>query len=120
MLLKLNFQDEFKDDNPETCEKSKTDNENDKQPSNERDAKPSTSLNLIDTSYLESESSSGNAGILSELAGLQLDCGEGQGDFGTFLPSQLLQVTLLISMFNHSNSQVVYCSVYANEYIMHS
>lgn len=87
----LFFQDEFKDDNPETSEKSKTDNENDKQPSNERDAKPSTSLNLIDTSYLESESSSGNAGILSELAGLQLDCGDGQGDFGTFLPSQLLQ-----------------------------
>lgn len=87
----LFFQDEFKDDNPETSEKPKTDNENDKEPSNERDAKPSTSVNLIDTSYLESESSSGNAGILSELAGLQLDCGDGQGGVGTFLPSQLLQ-----------------------------
>uniref|UniRef100_A0A2A4JQ54 AH domain-containing protein n=1 Tax=Heliothis virescens TaxID=7102 RepID=A0A2A4JQ54_HELVI len=94
----LFFQDEFKDENPENSskpksqnEKPKTDNEEEKQPSSEKEAKPSTSLNLIDTSYLESELNSGNAGILSELAGLQLDCGDAQGDFGTFLPSQLLQ-----------------------------
>lgn len=88
------FQDEYKDNNPDTSKSSeqpKTDNEAENQPSIEKH-KPSTSVNLIDTSCLESEQASGNTGILSDLAGLRLDGGDMPANFGSFMPSQLLQV----------------------------
>ncbi|XP_075979073.1 islet cell autoantigen 1-like protein [Anticarsia gemmatalis] len=88
----LFFQDEYKDDNPNNGIKEnnqpKNDNENEKQPSNDKEEKPGTSLNLIDTGCVDSEQTSD---VLSDLAGLRLDCGDMPANFGSFMPSQLLQ-----------------------------
>lgn len=88
-----NFQDEYKDEKPENSSNNtgtpKSNNEPN-QPSIAEPQQQDASLNLIDTSCLESEQAEGNAGILSDLAGLRLD--SDAPAFGVFMPSQLLQV----------------------------
>ncbi|CAB3247734.1 unnamed protein product [Arctia plantaginis] len=89
----LFFQDEYKDEKPENSTNNtgipKSNNESKNQPSIEELQQQDASLNLIDTSCLEPEQAQGNSGILSDLAGLRLDCDDPA--FGAFMPSQLLQ-----------------------------
>lgn len=89
----LFFQDEYKDNSDNGTKNTippKTNDETDNVPSLEKDAKPGTSMNLIDTN-LEFEQAGAEPGIFSDLAGLSLDCGDMPTNFSAFMPSQLLQ-----------------------------
>ncbi|XP_050351586.1 islet cell autoantigen 1 [Nymphalis io] len=86
----LFFQDDYKDENHEKPSSAKdAKNENEKQPSSDNNnEEPTTSGNLIDT---DNEASINNKDINEDLAGLQLDYGDIPANFGSFMPSQLLQ-----------------------------
>ncbi|XP_046968846.1 islet cell autoantigen 1 [Vanessa cardui] len=86
----LFFQDDYKDEKQEkpSGDAKEAENVNDKQPSNDNNDEPSTSANLIDT---DNQASTNNKDINEDLAGLQLDCGDIPANFGSFMPSQLLQ-----------------------------
>lgn len=88
------FQDEYKDEsvdktNTEAKEASK-DTER-QPPSSDSKDEASTSVNLIDTSNVDAGPLAECSGILSDLAGLRLD-GDLPANFGSFMPSHLLQV----------------------------
>ncbi|KAM3966284.1 islet cell autoantigen 1-like protein [Aphomia sociella] len=95
----LFFQDEYKDDeNKKLKENTKIKNDNENQsPSTSNHTTIST--NLIDTSCTESNATGENSGVLSDLVGLRLDCGDVPANFGSFMPSQLLQDLTAPSMF---------------------
>ncbi|XP_023941668.2 islet cell autoantigen 1 [Bicyclus anynana] len=83
----LFFQDEYKDeqDKVETDSKSKAEN----QPSNSNEINEASTSNLIST---KSEiPQAGNNDMSSDLAGLNLDCGDLLAHLGNFMPSQLLE-----------------------------
>ncbi|CAH2090869.1 unnamed protein product [Euphydryas editha] len=91
----LFFKDDYKDEvqgKPSTSvesEQAKANSENDNQPSTDNNnEEPSTSGNLIDTGM---EASTVYKDINEDLAGLQLSCGDMPANFGSFMPSQLLQ-----------------------------
>lgn len=89
------LQDDYKD-KPEGNKKLKQDPSQDnneqsplsKENNNEQEA---SAVNLIDTSCFESEAGEGSS-VISDLAGLSLECGDIPAPFGSFLPSQLLKV----------------------------
>ncbi|XP_045450691.1 islet cell autoantigen 1 [Melitaea cinxia] len=89
----LFFKDDYKD---EVQEKPSTsietehpkDNENENQLSKDKNNESSTLGNLIDTGI---EAATVNKDVNEDLAGLQLNCGDVPANFGSFMPSQLLQ-----------------------------
>ncbi|CAG9794024.1 unnamed protein product [Diatraea saccharalis] len=85
----LFFQDEYKDDKDK--DRQPLDNDKKQLPSSENIQNPSTSINLIDTTSLESEPSGNSSSIVSDLAGLQLHSEDLSANFESFMPSQLLQ-----------------------------
>lgn len=62
--------------------------------------------NLIDTGI---EASTVNKDINEDLAGLQLSCGDAPANFGSFMPSQLLQVYI----YYHTHI-IKHCIVFNN------
>ncbi|XP_049874256.1 islet cell autoantigen 1 [Pectinophora gossypiella] len=103
----LFFQDEYKDDKPVNSQKPNTteplqNKENPPSSENKDTSEPTSSVNLIDTSLFDTEGASNGAGISSDLAGLRLDCGNMPSNFGSFMPSQLLQDLNVTSLFNET------------------
>ncbi|CAH0761349.1 unnamed protein product [Diatraea saccharalis] len=96
----LFFQDEYKDDKDK--DRQPLDNDKKQLPSSENIQNPSTSINLIDTTSLESEPSGNSSSIVSDLAGLQLHSEDLSANFESFMPSQLLQVRKKL-LTNHNN-----------------
>lgn len=89
------LQDEYKD-KPEENQKLKSNssqnyNEQSPLPKENSSKQEASTVNLIDTSFLETETGEGS-GVISDLAGLSLECGDMPASFGSFLPSQLLKV----------------------------
>lgn len=95
-LNRLNFsQDEFKD-KPEENKNTKAEpsqNYNEQSPLSKKNnnKQEASAVNLIDTSCFELEGGEGSS-VISDLAGLRLECGDMPAPFGSFLPSQLLKV----------------------------
>lgn len=83
----LFFQDEYKDETDDTKNPPKP-SQQQEQPHDKDE--PTTTINLIDTA-MDSGTSAENLEISSDLAGIQLDCGDMPAHFGSFMPSQLLQ-----------------------------
>ncbi|XP_063382377.1 islet cell autoantigen 1 [Cydia fagiglandana] len=86
----LFFQDEYKDNNdnnrkPKPTEANKSDQRDEAKPNPDKVEAPPDSANLIDVVESTEES------ISADLAGLRMDCGDVAGNFGMFMPSQLLQ-----------------------------
>ncbi|XP_059053926.1 islet cell autoantigen 1 [Achroia grisella] len=99
----LFFQDEYKDDNNDkkkNKDTTETSDAKEKSPPSINPTTPSTS-NLIDTGCTESESTGESSGIISDLAGLQLDCGDMPTHFSSFMPSQLLQNLTAPNLFQN-------------------
>ena len=63
-----------------------------------------SSVNLIDTSCFATSAAGDSSGISSDLAGLRMDCGDMPHNFGSFLPSQLLQVNFVFYFIEKVNS----------------
>ncbi|XP_026762617.1 islet cell autoantigen 1 [Galleria mellonella] len=100
----LFFQDEYKDDNnhDKKIEKNtEINNDNDKQPPSTSNATDTSISTLIDTGCIESENTGEIPGVISDLAGLRLDCGDMPTNFSSFMPSQLLQESTASSMFQN-------------------
>ncbi|CAK1585981.1 unnamed protein product [Parnassius mnemosyne] len=87
----LFFQDDYKDEIPDKPENENAKVEDGKQPSSENKEEPTTTDELINTNFFEHESTPDNQKISSDLAGINLDCGDLPAKFGSFMPSQLLQ-----------------------------
>ncbi|XP_068618463.1 islet cell autoantigen 1 [Battus philenor] len=89
----LFFQDDYKDESPDTDKNESTNikTESVNQPSIENKDEPTTSNELINTNILEENVTSVTENISSDLAGIHLDCGDLPANFGSFMPSQLLQ-----------------------------
>lgn len=92
----LFFQDEYKDDNQENGDKAKSQIElgNTNNANSSTDDKADTITNsqiLIDTNFPESENTGECSDVPSDLVGLRMDCGDVPANFGSFMPSQLLQ-----------------------------
>lgn len=100
------LQEEYKDKPEETqnakLEPSQNNNEQ-TPPSKDSTNKQEAAVNLIDTSCFETEAREGSS-VISDLAGLRLDCGDMPATFGSFLPSKLLQVFILFSYLEFSTS----------------
>lgn len=88
----LFFQDEYKDEKPKNVnlDKQQLKLSNEK-PSTLDNKEGSASVNLVDTNLVNTDTEENVGGTLSDLAGLHLGCGDGQSNFGAFMPSQLLQ-----------------------------
>ncbi|XP_013146729.1 PREDICTED: islet cell autoantigen 1 [Papilio polytes] len=88
----LFFQDDYKDEVPEET-KNENANANDKenQPSVENKDDPITSNELINTNVPNESVTADVQNISSDLAGIRLDCSDTADNYGSFMPSQLLQ-----------------------------
>ncbi|XP_011555066.3 islet cell autoantigen 1 [Plutella xylostella] len=86
----LFFQDEYKDDDAKSKDKTQ---EKKEESSENNETVPSTaeasSVNLIDTSEENAISSEG--AVNADLAGLRMDAGDMASQMGSFMPSQMLQ-----------------------------
>lgn len=98
------MQDEFKDESPvPTTSEAKPESllsdkaENDKTADKLEKQEPNF-VNLID----DLENTSLDAGICSDLAGLRMDS-DMPANFGSFMPSQLLQVSFFNLLISHKN-----------------
>ncbi|CAH2981446.1 unnamed protein product [Chilo suppressalis] len=90
----LFFQDEYKDDKDNDVQPkpdNKDKNKENQLPPIENADNPSTSTKLVDTTCGEPENSKETLSVFSDLAGLQLNSADAPNNFGSFMPSQLLQ-----------------------------
>ncbi|RVE53709.1 hypothetical protein evm_001601 [Chilo suppressalis] len=90
----LFFQDEYKDDKDNYVQPKpdiKDKNKENQLPPIENADNPSTSTKLVDTTCGEPENSKETSSVFSDLAGLQLNSADAPNNFGSFMPSQLLQ-----------------------------
>ncbi|CAH2039420.1 unnamed protein product, partial [Iphiclides podalirius] len=97
----LFFQDDYKDEVPDV-EKDNTKNKTGNDTTSiEAKGEPPTSEELINTSIFEQHPGCSEIqNITSDLAGIRLDCDDLPANFGSFMPSQLLQVAPTTTFFD--------------------
>lgn len=95
-LFLFHLQDEYKDENQDNNDKTISEtqpgNTNSEISPNDDKIDTTNSVKLIDTSFAEYENIVESSDVPSDLVGLRMDCGDMPANFGSFMPSQLLQV----------------------------